>query len=149
MVDETSAAEVEAWLQRHRQGDATASNQLVDLTYERLQVLTRPLVQRLSALKRSQEVNEVLHDAVVRLMNALQAVQPGSVREFYGLATLQIRRVLLDMAREAPPVLLGQDGQGDDLQGSDSDDPRRALRSGASSIAASTSCRPTSVSWPT
>src|SRR5262249_42829941 len=41
----------------------------------------------------------VLQNALLRLCRALQSVEPADVREFYALATTQIRRELLDLAR--------------------------------------------------
>jgi RNA polymerase sigma-70 factor (ECF subfamily) len=40
-----------------------------------------------------------LQNATIRLLAALKQVQPGSVREFFGLAGLQLRRELLDLHR--------------------------------------------------
>src|SRR5207302_10821651 len=41
----------------------------------------------------------VLQTALTRLCRALQQVQPAGVREFFALATTQIRRELIDLAR--------------------------------------------------
>src|SRR5262249_3949834 len=42
---------------------------------------------------------DVLQNAMIRLDRALRDVPPGSARDFYGLATLQVRRELIDLAR--------------------------------------------------
>jgi RNA polymerase sigma-70 factor (ECF subfamily) len=45
------------------------------------------------------DTGDVVNGAMLRLMRALQDVRPGSAREFAGLAALQVRRELLDLAR--------------------------------------------------
>jgi RNA polymerase sigma-70 factor (ECF subfamily) len=45
------------------------------------------------------ETDDVLQNALLRLLRALQEVQPGSTREFFGLAAEQMRRELLDLTR--------------------------------------------------
>ena len=49
---------------------------------------------------RWEETDDVLQNALVRLHRALATVKPQSPRQFYGLATMQIRRELLDLARK-------------------------------------------------
>src|SRR5262249_27246580 len=50
-------------------------------------------------LRRWVESGDVLNDAVLRLNRALEAVTPGTPREFFRLAALQVRRELADLAR--------------------------------------------------
>jgi RNA polymerase sigma factor (sigma-70 family) len=45
------------------------------------------------------QTDDVLQNALLRLLRSLQKVQPASVRDFLGLAALEIRRELLDLAR--------------------------------------------------
>jgi RNA polymerase sigma-70 factor (ECF subfamily) len=44
-------------------------------------------------------VDDVLQNALVRLLRALEVVPVGSVREFFRLGATQIRRELIDLAR--------------------------------------------------
>ena len=53
------------------------------------------------------ETGDILHDAYPRLHKALEQMLPQTVRDFYGLAALQIRRVLIDLCRR----LRGRSGQ--------------------------------------
>ena len=47
----------------------------------------------------AEQTDDVLQNAVVRLLRALEEVRPPSVRAFFGLAATQMRRELLDLAR--------------------------------------------------
>jgi RNA polymerase sigma-70 factor (ECF subfamily) len=51
------------------------------------------------AVRRWVESGDVLQGALMRLLRALNDVQPGSVRDFFALAAQQIRRELIDLAR--------------------------------------------------
>jgi len=45
------------------------------------------------------ETDEVLQNAVMRLMRSLEKIEPASVAVFFGLAAEHLRRELLDLAR--------------------------------------------------
>src|SRR5204862_2838941 len=45
------------------------------------------------------QTGDVLQGAVARLLRSLEQVRPDSLRAFFGLATQQIRRELIDLAR--------------------------------------------------
>lgn len=88
-----------ALLARVRGGDADALNELVRLTAERLETLTRRMLRDYPRVRRWAQTDDVLQNALIRLCRALGQVTPAGVREFYALATTQIRRELLDLAR--------------------------------------------------
>jgi len=50
-------------------------------------------------VQRWSDTDDVLQNSLLRLHRALATVQPESVRKFYGLASTQIRRELIDLAR--------------------------------------------------
>ena len=50
-------------------------------------------------VKRWSETDDVLQNAMIRLHRSLAEIQPETPRQFYGLATTQIRRELVDLAR--------------------------------------------------
>jgi RNA polymerase sigma factor (sigma-70 family) len=126
MVDEVTTAQLQEWLERLANGDETACANLINLAYERLTILARRMFSGFPRLKSDIDASDVLHDSIPRLMHVLKAVRPGNEREFYGLAALQIRRVLLDMARKPPPpALLARDGENADPTESDTHDPRQ------------------------
>ena len=51
-------------------------------------------------LRRLEETDDILQKALIRLNKAMETIQPGSVAEFFALASQQIRWVLLDLGQE-------------------------------------------------
>jgi RNA polymerase sigma factor (sigma-70 family) len=87
-------------LDRMRNGDDAVRTELLGLAYERLRLLARKMFhQDFPRLGNLHETDSILHEAVLRLFQALQHVQPESVHDFLTFSAAQIRRVLLDMAR--------------------------------------------------
>lgn len=87
-------------LDRLRQGDDAARQELVGCAYERLRLLARKIFHRdFPRLENLHETDSFLHEAVVRLLQALQQVQPPTVADFFTFAAAQMRRVLVDAAR--------------------------------------------------
>ena len=86
-------------LDRMREGDSTARQQLIEHACERLRCLTRKMLRRFPGVRRWEETDDVFVEAVTKLHRALESVQPESPRHFYNLAATQIRRVLMDLAR--------------------------------------------------
>jgi RNA polymerase sigma-70 factor (ECF subfamily) len=91
--------QLRAWLERLRGGDAGARDDLLRSVQRRLQEMTHRMLRRFPGVRRWEETDDVLQNALVRLARALEAVNPASTREFFGLAAEQIRRELLDLAR--------------------------------------------------
>lgn len=80
-------------------GSNEAYGELVSQASERLLKLTRKMLHGFPRLQRWEATDDVFQTAALRLYRSLSEVQPVSVREFFGLATLQIRRTLIDLAR--------------------------------------------------
>jgi DNA-directed RNA polymerase specialized sigma24 family protein len=105
MSESTVRVQVQALLDRLRRGDVDARNELINLTYDRLLALTRKIRKDFtSPARRTQESGSVLSAAYIRLQRALEQILPTidgkfTPREFFGLASLQIRRELLDRIR--------------------------------------------------
>jgi RNA polymerase sigma-70 factor (ECF subfamily) len=91
--------QLQLWLARLRQGDAGARDELLRSVCGRLEVLARRMLRKFPRVQRWEQTSDVLNSALMRLLRALEQVEPESVRAFYGLAALQIRRELLDMLR--------------------------------------------------
>ena len=87
-------------LDRLRAGDESARDALIEHSCERLRRLTRKLKQDFPIVGRWEQTGDVFQQAVMRLYRSLQDVQPENARAFFGLATLQIRRELFDLARK-------------------------------------------------
>ncbi|MBM3982599.1 MAG: sigma-70 family RNA polymerase sigma factor [Planctomycetes bacterium] len=95
----TSTAGVEACLARLRAGDPGALNDLITRTGARLEVLARRMLRDYPRVRRWAQTGDVLQNALIRLCRALEQVRPESARDFFALATVQVRRELIDLAR--------------------------------------------------
>jgi RNA polymerase sigma factor (sigma-70 family) len=91
-----------------RSGDTDARRRLIEYSCDRLRGLSRKMLQRYPKVRRWEETDDVFVEAVTRLHRALETVQPESPRHFYNLAAVQIRRVLIDLARR----YYGSEGMG-------------------------------------
>jgi RNA polymerase sigma factor (sigma-70 family) len=105
--DETS--DFQTLIAQMRAGDAAARervrNELINRSYERLRRVAKKIFHEdFPRLRNLHETDSITDEAVARLLVALGEVPLETVYSFLGLAALQIRRVLLDMARKAKPV---------------------------------------------
>jgi RNA polymerase sigma-70 factor (ECF subfamily) len=94
------AGQLQTWIDRIQVGDQAARAELLGHACEQLRVLTRKMLREFARVRRWEETDDVLQNALLRLWHALEVVTPRSVREFCGLASLQIRRELIDLARQ-------------------------------------------------
>lgn len=88
------------WLAEMRKGDVTARNEVIAHACDRLRTLTRRMLRGFKRVRRWAETDDVLQNALMRLHRALAEVRPETPRQFYALAAQQIRRELLDLARQ-------------------------------------------------
>jgi RNA polymerase sigma-70 factor (ECF subfamily) len=90
------------WLERWRAGDLLARDELVRAALPRLELLARKMLGRFPNVRPLNDTQDVLQNAVLRLLRSLQQVDPppANTRAFFGLASVEIRRVLLDLARQ-------------------------------------------------
>jgi RNA polymerase sigma-70 factor (ECF subfamily) len=100
--------QLQHWLDLMQAGDSHARHELLNYACERLRKLTRRMLRRYPLVRRWEQTDDVLQNALLRLYRALADVTPDSLRHFYNLAALQIRRELLDLAKHH----LGPEGQG-------------------------------------
>lgn len=80
-------------------GDPCSKELLVAHSCDRLLRLTRKMFHSFPDLRRWEQTDDVFQNAMVRLHRALADVQVESVRHFFNLAALQIRRELIDLTR--------------------------------------------------
>jgi RNA polymerase sigma factor (sigma-70 family) len=92
-------AQLHHWLDRMRAGDLAARDELLRSVCSRLERLARKMLHGFPGVRRWTQTDDVLQNALLRLLRALQKVRPDSVRAFFNLAAEQIRRELLDLAR--------------------------------------------------
>jgi RNA polymerase sigma-70 factor (ECF subfamily) len=106
---------LQAWLERMRAGDASARDELLRSIVGRLEGLARKMLRRFPAVQRSHEADDVLQNSLLRLLRALETVDPTSTRAFFGLAAAQIRRELLDLSRRCARSPRGSPGNPETL----------------------------------
>jgi RNA polymerase sigma factor (sigma-70 family) len=94
-----TTVELQRWLEALRSGDDRGRQELVNHACERLRKLTRRMLKEFPVVGRWEQTDDVLQNASMRLYRALADVTPESLRHFYSLAALQIRRELRDLAK--------------------------------------------------
>lgn len=80
-------------------GDSSARESLLHHACDRLLRLTRKMFHGYPNLRRWEQTDDVFQSALVRLHRALAEVRVESVRHFFNLAAVQVRRELLDLAK--------------------------------------------------
>lgn len=94
-----NTTQLQALIELAAAGDNEAYGDLIAQASERLLKLTRKMLRGFPRLRRWEATDDVFQTAALRLYRSLSDARPASVREFFGLAALQIRRTLLDLAR--------------------------------------------------
>jgi RNA polymerase sigma factor (sigma-70 family) len=106
---------VQKWLDALPRADSDlgrqARSELIEHSKRRMEALCRKMFFP-SLQGKPVGWEDVYQEAALRLWNALEEEHPRTVREFFGLGALQIRRVLLDMCRRSPPPLPEQSAGG-------------------------------------
>ena len=133
-----SSTQIQLRLDRLRAGDEQARGELLNFACARLSRLARKMLRSYPGVRQWEQTDDVFQNAMVRLCRSLEDVKPASVRSFFNLAAVQIRRELIDLARHyhgprglgrhhAGPV--GSEGSphapAQPDPGSDTDDPAR------------------------
>jgi len=99
MADDLRTTELRDLLGRVAARDRAAREELVRRTAGNLERLTRKLMAGYPTVRRWEQTDDVVQNATVRLLRALEQVSPENLRQFFGLAAEQIRRELIDLAR--------------------------------------------------
>jgi RNA polymerase sigma-70 factor (ECF subfamily) len=89
---------------RMRAGDQTAADELFRRVGDRLERLARKMLRSFPAVQRWEQTPDVLQNAALRLLQALQKVRPDSTRIFFALAGKHLRFELLDLKRHYGPI---------------------------------------------
>jgi RNA polymerase sigma factor (sigma-70 family) len=92
-------AQLHDWLDRLNAGDQRALDELLRSVSQRLEALARRMLRRFPRLRRWEQTDDVLQGALLGLLKALRAVRPESMRSFYNLSAVMIRRQLIDLWR--------------------------------------------------
>jgi RNA polymerase sigma factor (sigma-70 family) len=123
----SSTIRIQRCLQRLGGQDEAARTELLEYSRRRLALLAERMFAQFSILHRHEEVEDLLQEAMLRLWQSLKEVGPTTVAGFMGLAALQMRRALRDMARHhfgrkdetgqgARPVRVSINGNGHSLE---------------------------------
>jgi RNA polymerase sigma-70 factor (ECF subfamily) len=100
LADPTSRSVlIQGWIDRLRAGDETARAELLRCSCDRIAELTRRMLRRYARIKRWEQTDDVVQNVAMRLYRTLEHVTPESTRDFLRLASLNIRRELLDLAK--------------------------------------------------
>jgi len=98
MADGTTVR-LQRCLDRLLDGDAQAREELIACAADRVSNLAQKMFRGDGRLGRWEETADIAQGALLRLWRALQDVRPASLREFFRLATVQVRREMIDLAR--------------------------------------------------
>lgn len=99
MSSQPTTVQIEDCLRRWAQGEPAARDELFGLAGDWLRRLVALMLRDYPGVQRWEQTDDVLQNSMVRLWRALEEVRPTTAREFCGLATLQMRRELVDLAR--------------------------------------------------
>jgi RNA polymerase sigma factor (sigma-70 family) len=98
MTTDTSG-ELQALIDRLRQGDRRACRDLLERAHGRLRKLAnRILSGSFPALRARHDLDSIVDETWLRLLQALEKSEPPTVADFFRLAAHKIRQVLLDVA---------------------------------------------------
>ncbi|WP_417385382.1 RNA polymerase sigma factor [Gimesia sp.] len=95
-------------LDRWSAGDEEVIDELIVHSQGQLRRIASRMLAAKPHVGRWNQTDDVLQNSLIRLHRSLKAVKPESKRAFNGLAAIQIRRELIDMARS----LYGPEGRG-------------------------------------
>jgi RNA polymerase sigma-70 factor (ECF subfamily) len=98
---DTTNVQLQGWLARLHAGDPTAKAELVARAQDRLRRLTHKVLGDFARVRRYHDTDDVLQNSLIRLLRRLDACPPGTPAELFALAAREIRRELLDLARQA------------------------------------------------
>ena len=118
-----STGETTHLLRRLGSGDEQARERLIEHAAERLRRLASRMLKGYPGVGRWEQTDDVWQNALLRLHGALKTKTPQNSLHFNRLASLQIRRELIDLARHHA----GAKGQGAKHHHGPADDPDGVL----------------------
>jgi len=80
-------------------GETSALDTLIHRIEERLAQFAHIMLGEFLGVAAREQAEDVLQNALIRLTRSLRQETPASVRDFFGLAAVHLRRELLDLAR--------------------------------------------------
>jgi len=98
-MDELQTTTLRDLVARFQAGENSALDTLIRQTEERLAQFARRMLGDFPDVAAREQTEDVLQNALIRLTRSLRQETPASVRDFFGLAAMHLRRELLDLAR--------------------------------------------------
>jgi RNA polymerase sigma-70 factor (ECF subfamily) len=116
-----STTQLQGLIDRLSGGDPAARDELIGRAYGRLRRLAHKMLRGFPPVRAFEDTGDVLHDSLPRLTQALAAVPPASVADFFCLASRQMHWELLDLVQryygpKGPGGKHAPAGQGDGSQ---------------------------------
>jgi RNA polymerase sigma-70 factor (ECF subfamily) len=99
MSDEQTTLRLQHYLDRWHGGDAAAREELLRGAGKRLRRLAGKMLRGYPRLRRWEDADDILQNALLRLWQSLEQVRPQSARHFLNLGARQIRWELINLAR--------------------------------------------------
>lgn len=87
-------------LNRMRAGEREAENELMRAVRNRLQKLATRMIRGFPNVRGVADIDDVMQNSMIRLLRTLRRLEPRTPRDFFNLAAVHIRRVLIDLARK-------------------------------------------------
>jgi RNA polymerase sigma-70 factor (ECF subfamily) len=91
--------QIEGWVARLQAGDRAARDALLACATERLRRLAHRMLQAYPRVRRWEQTDDVVQNALLRLCRTLSDVPPRTAADFLRLASLNIRREVLDLVK--------------------------------------------------
>lgn len=98
-MSDSTTVHLRRCLNRLADNDAAARTELVTYSQKRLADLANRMFQGFPSFRFREQSDDLLQESMLRLRNSLEEIRPITVLGFMGLAALQMRRVLCDLAR--------------------------------------------------
>lgn len=95
-----TTVQMEACVDRLERGDASARDELLTFACGRMEQIARRMLKRFPNVRRWDETGDIVQNAAIRLYRTLGNITPRDAKGFLGLAAVQIRRELIDLARK-------------------------------------------------
>lgn len=94
-----SDTQIQSLIEGVQKGSPGSKEALLDHACERLLRLTRKMLGNYPNLRRWEQTDDVFQNSILKLHRSLEKVELQSVRHFFNLAAVHIRRELIDLSR--------------------------------------------------
>lgn len=99
-TDATLCHALEAGFEGLRAGDRATRERIVELMAGRMRSMAHRMLRSFEAVRRWDDTDDVVQNASLRFLRALDETVPESPKHLVNLAALQIRRELVDLVRK-------------------------------------------------